>query len=249
VKAQRHAGRVVTSIPLGARGTPTTDLAGRKVIVSSGPIPQQLTTTGDVLSNFSSGLQGHEIACALADRGAQVVLITGPVTLADPAHPGVTTRHVTHVEALLSACLAELPADAYVGTAAVADFKVSALMAPPAPGSSLALPLLQTVDILNTLGHLKDLRPQVVVGFAAETRELLTYARDKLNRKGADVIFANSVGERPASTPSTHNRVYRVTAGETQDLGVQEKYQVGQAVADFIRDALEAPSVVSCASE
>jgi phosphopantothenoylcysteine decarboxylase/phosphopantothenate--cysteine ligase len=212
------------------------DLRGLRFVVSAGPTAEPLTRFGDVVSNFSSGLQGWEVACALADRGAAVRLVAGPTPLADPAHPGIETVRVSTAREMLDAVLASLPADCYVGVAAVADFApaVPSFVA-WRPDLTATLTLEQNPDILQTVGTHPTLRPRAVIGFAAETRDLEAYARGKLERKGADAIFGNLVGEAATARGSGRNHVLLVTADGAADMGETDKYAVGVMVGDFVR--------------
>jgi phosphopantothenoylcysteine synthetase/decarboxylase len=189
-------------------------LAGRRVIMTSGPTEEKVTAVGDVITNFSSGRQGHALATALAERGAQVVYVVGPARFAPPTHPNVTAVPVTSARSMLAACEAHLPADIFVGVAAVADF---GCRQPPdlalTPRQKRDLILDQNPDILYAMGHHAQ-RPALVVGFAAETDpdRLLDYAAGKLTKKNADLICANLVGRRLAHN-QTENRIVLVAPG------------------------------------
>ncbi len=175
---------------LGAGGS----LAGKHVIVTSGPTHEPIDPVR-YLGNRSSGKQGHAIAAALAGLGARVTLVTGPVAIADP--PGVKVVHIETAIEMLNAVKAALPADAAVCAAAVADWRVAMQAdqkikkngdAPP------ALTLTENPDILHMLAAPGPQRPQLVVGFAAETEHLFTHATAKRARKNCDWIVANNVG-------------------------------------------------------
>ncbi len=173
--------------------TGNTPLSGKRAIVTSGPTAEPIDPVR-YLGNRSSGKQGHAIAEALAMAGAEVTLISGAVTLPDPQ--GVTTQHVTDAEAMLTAVNQALPADIFVGAAAVADWR----MEKPAlqklkkqkAASRLTLELVPTVDILATISNSKK-RPALVIGFAAETDKLLPNARAKRKAKNCDWLLANAV--------------------------------------------------------
>lgn len=166
-------------------------LAGRHIIVTAGPTHEPIDPVR-YLANRSSGKQGFAIAAALAALGARVSLIAGPVALATPA--GVSRTDVETAAQMADSVFAALPADAAVMVAAVADWrpaepaatKVKKSVAPP------ALALAENPDILKTLA-LHPQRPRLVVGFAAETNDVLAHARAKLAGKGADLIVANDV--------------------------------------------------------
>ncbi|MDR6872385.1 phosphopantothenoylcysteine decarboxylase/phosphopantothenate--cysteine ligase [Bosea sp. BE125] len=169
-------------------------LAGKHVLVTSGPTHEPIDPVR-YIANRSSGKQGHAIAAAAAAAGASVTLISGPVGLPDP--DGVTTIHVESAREMLAATEAALPADIAVFAAAVADWRVAdAAPEKMKKGTSgtPALALVENPDILATVAHRKTGRPALVVGFAAETENVIDYARAKLAKKGCDLIVANDVG-------------------------------------------------------
>ena len=168
-------------------------LAGKKIIITSGPTHEPIDPVR-YIANRSSGKQGHALATALAKLGADVRLISGPVNIPDPA--GVTTTHVETARQMLAVVQAELPADAGVFVAAVADWRTegeSSQKIKKQPGQNApSLQMVENPDILATIGH-HELRPALVVGFAAETQNVTDNARIKLTKKGADLIVANDV--------------------------------------------------------
>ncbi len=140
------------------------------------------------------GKQGHAIAGALALLGADVQLISGPVTIPDPA--GVNVTRVQTAREMLAAVEAQLPADAAIMVAAVADWRTASeagekIKKEPGKGAPTLI-MTENPDILKTVGHHAQ-RPKLVIGFAAETNDLIANASAKLNRKGADFIVANDV--------------------------------------------------------
>jgi phosphopantothenoylcysteine decarboxylase/phosphopantothenate--cysteine ligase len=178
----------------GGAATAFKPLAGKHVLVTSGPTHEPIDPVR-YIANRSSGKQGHAIAAAAAAAGASVTLVSGPVTLPDPA--GVTTIHVESAREMLAAVEAALPADIAIFAAAVADWRV----ADAAPekmkkgaGGTPAMSLVENPDILATIAHREAGRPACVVGFAAETEHVIEYARAKLAKKGCDLIVANDVG-------------------------------------------------------
>ena len=176
-------------------------LAGKKIIVTSGPTHEPIDPVR-YIANRSSGKQGHAIAAALAELGADVRLVSGPVTIADPA--GVTVTHVETARQMLGAVESLLPADAAVMVAAVADWRTEneageKIKKEPGKGAP-TLTMTENPDILRTVGH-HEKRPKLVIGFAAETNDLIANATAKLTRKGADMIVANDV-----STANRHRR-------------------------------------------
>jgi phosphopantothenoylcysteine decarboxylase/phosphopantothenate--cysteine ligase len=170
-------------------------LKGRHIVVTSGPTHEPIDPVR-YIANRSSGKQGHAIAAAAAAAGARVTLVSGPVGLAEPL--GVEIKHVETAREMLAAVEAALPADVFVGAAAVADWRVEAAGAKIKKDKGAAPPtlnLFENPDILNFVAAHEKLRPRLVVGFAAETGDVLRYAKEKLKRKGADFIVANDVSE------------------------------------------------------
>jgi phosphopantothenoylcysteine decarboxylase/phosphopantothenate--cysteine ligase len=187
-------------------------LAGRHVVVTSGPTREPIDPAR-YISNRSSGKQGHAIAAAAARAGAKVTLVSGPVEIDDP--PGVETRHVETAVQMLGAVEAALPADIFIAAAAVADWRVE-----PAPdkikkrpgGAPPALVLSENPDILARVARHATMRPALVVGFAAETRDVIANAREKLARKGCDLVVANDVGAGTGVFGGDCNEVHLVGA-------------------------------------
>ena len=200
-------------------------LAGRTVIVTSGPTHEPIDPVR-YIANRSSGRQGHAIAAALAKLGAEVTLVSGPVTIPDPA--GVQTVHVERAEEMLEAVVSRLPADIAVMVAAVADWRVASAAGQKIKKQPGELPpplrLTENPDILKTVGH-HDRRPKLVVGFAAETQDVIANGRSKLERKGADLIVANDVSPETGIMGGSHNKVKIISAtgvDEWPDLGKDE---------------------------
>ncbi|CAH1661944.1 fused 4'-phosphopantothenoylcysteine decarboxylase and phosphopantothenoylcysteine synthetase [Hyphomicrobiales bacterium] len=169
-------------------------LAGKHVLITSGPTHEAIDPVR-YIANRSSGKQGHAIAAAAAAAGARVTLVSGPVNLPDPA--GVETIHVESAREMLTAVETALPADIAIFAAAVADWRVAGAASEKMKKDGKALPplaLVENPDILATVAHRKSARPPLVVGFAAETQNVIDYARAKLRKKGCDLIVANDVG-------------------------------------------------------
>jgi len=215
--------------------TPARLLAGRRAIVTSGPTREAIDPVR-YISNHSSGKQGHAIASALARLGAEVTLVTGPVALADP--PGLHAVHVESADQMLAACLAAGPVDIAVCAAAVADWKA----AHPAgakikkkPGAAPpALELTPNPDILATLSRPGAKRPALVVGFAAETENLVANAIDKRKRKGCDWIVANDVSAAAGTFGGERNTVHLITARGVEDWPTLAKADVALRLAGRI---------------
>lgn len=212
-------------------------LAGRHALVTSGPTHEAIDPVR-YIANRSSGRQGHAIAAALAALGARVTLVSGPVAIADP--PGVTVRRVESARDMLAACEAALPADIAVCAAAVADWrpatdlgqkikKVKGQAPPP-------LALAENPDILATLARPGPQRPALVVGFAAETNNVIAHAEAKRARKGCDWIVANDVSGDVMG--GAENTVHIVTAEGVEDWPRMRKEEVARRLAARIAAVL-----------
>ena len=212
-------------------------LKGRRAVVTSGPTHEPIDPVR-YIANRSSGKQGHAIAAALAALGAAVTLVSGPVALADPA--GVQTVHVETAADMLAAVQAALPADIAVCAAAVGDWR----MADTAPqkvkksGPPPALQLAENPDILAHICKAGNLRPQLVVGFAAETENLAEYAAAKRLRKGCDWIVANNVGGT-GIMGGDENEILLVTADGSESWARMDKAAVARALAARIASAFD----------
>jgi phosphopantothenoylcysteine decarboxylase/phosphopantothenate--cysteine ligase len=213
------------------------DLAGRRVLVSAGGTREAIDPVR-FISNHSSGKMGYALALAARDRGAHVTLVTAPTCLPDPL--GVETVHVESAadmrDAVLAACQA---ADALVMAAAVADYRPleSAGQKIKKTENELILQLSRTPDILAEVARLREVGrgPQVVVGFAAETQDLLANARDKLERKRLDFIAANDVSAADAGFGVDTNRVTLLSAdGEVEALPLISKDEVAHRIWDRV---------------
>ncbi|MGI3127044.1 bifunctional phosphopantothenoylcysteine decarboxylase/phosphopantothenate--cysteine ligase CoaBC [Nitratireductor sp. PBL-C9] len=218
-------------------------LAGRKVIVTSGPT-HEIIDPVRYIANRSSGKQGHAIAAALARLGASVHLVSGPVSIPDPH--GVTTTHVETARQMREAVEASLPADAGVFVAAVADWRPAVeisekIKKKPGEGAP-TLELTENPDILAGIGHHKK-RPALVIGFAAETQDLFKNARTKLNKKGADFIVANDVshdsGVGPGGVMGGDSNSVVIVGHEGHDEWPEmSKEEVAERLAQLIADRL-----------
>ena len=218
-----------TRLPLPASPRPGQGpLAGRHVLVTSGPTHEPIDPVR-YIANRSSGKQGHAIALAAAQAGARVTLVSGPVHIADPA--GVATVHVETAREMLDAVTLCLPADIFIAAAAVADWRVSdaypqklkkAGAAPP------ALHLAENPDILATIAASLDQRPALVVGFAAETENLVDNARAKLAKKRCDLIVANDVSAAQGVFGGASNSVHLVSATSMESWPKLDKAEVAR---------------------
>ncbi len=216
-------------------------LSGRRFIVTSGPTHEPIDPVR-YIANRSSGKQGHAIAAALARLGAEVQLITGPVTIADP--PGVRTTHVETARQMLAAVEDALPADGAVFVAAVADWRVDSVATDKIkkqPGAETApsLSMVENPDILATVGHHAQ-RPSIVVGFAAETRDVVANGELKLRRKGADLIVANDVSAAGGAMGGDRNRVTLLSKDGAEAWPELDKLEVAERLAQVIAAGLAA---------
>lgn len=215
-------------------------LSGKHVVITSGPTHEPIDPVR-YIANRSSGKQGHAIAAAAAEAGARVTLISGPVTLPDPA--GVTVIHVETAKEMLAAVERSLPADVAIMAAAVADWRVaqegSEKIKKDGSGQPPALALVENPDILSTVGHLTGNRPKLVVGFAAETQNLIANAQGKLQRKAADWIVANDVSPSTGVMGGDANTVRIVTHDGIEDWPTLGKTEVARRLVARIAAALE----------
>ena len=218
---------------------PSRPLGGKHAIVTSGPTHEPIDPVR-YIANRSSGRQGHAIAAALAALGARVTLVSGPVSVPDP--PGVTIRHIESAQQMLDACQDALPAEIAVCAAAVADWRVASA----APGKIKKVPgaapptleLVPNPDILATLSAPGPRRPRLVIGFAAETNDLMANAQAKRARKGCDWIVANDVSPNTGIMGGLENVVHLITAEGVEDWPRLAKDEVARRLAARIAAAL-----------
>jgi len=213
-------------------------LSGFKALVTAGPTQEPLDPVR-FLSNHSSGKQGYAIARALADAGAATTLVSGPVDIAAPRHAKLVK--VATAREMLAACEAALPADVAVFTAAVADWRPETLANQKIKKTDAApaIKLTANPDILSTVAH-HARRPGLVIGFAAETENVIAHAQDKRTRKGCDWIVANDVSPGTGIMGGDKNRVHLVSAQGVEDWPLMDKADVGRRLAGRIADALKA---------
>jgi len=213
-------------------------LAGKRAIVTSGPTHEPIDPVR-YIANRSSGRQGHAIAAALARLGADVTLVSGPVTIPDPV--GVRMVPVERAEEMRDAVLAALPADVAVMVAAVADWRVASAADQKIkkhPGESIpTLALTENPDILKTVGH-HTTRPKLVIGFAAETQDVEANAKLKLERKGADLIVANDVSPSTGIMGGTRNSVKLIRRDGIEQWPDLSKDEVAERLAALIAERL-----------
>lgn len=187
-------------------------LAGRHVLVTSGPTHEPIDPVR-YLANRSSGKQGFALAAAAQKLGATVTLISGPVALKDP--PGVDTVRVVTAAEMLEAVTRALPADVAIFAAAVADWRAAKpkpeKLKKSAGNEPPALKLAENADILKTISQRAKGRPDLVIGFAAETESVVSNAQKKLKSKGCDWIVANDVSPETGVMGGDRNTVHIVT--------------------------------------
>ena len=207
-------------------------LQGRKVLITAGPTRERIDPVR-FISNRSSGKMGYAVAQAARDRGAEVVLVSGPVNLQAP--PGVKRISVENAAQMLDAVMKEIAGtDIFIGTAAVADYRP----ATPADckikkvSDKLDLCMERTVDILATVAQRPD-KPYTV-GFAAETNDVEAHALSKLNRKNLDLIAANEVGDAKVFEADDNALTLLWPNGGKLSLGAGAKTELAVKLMDFI---------------
>jgi phosphopantothenoylcysteine decarboxylase/phosphopantothenate--cysteine ligase len=216
-------------------------LAGRRALVTSGPTFEAIDPVR-FIGNRSSGKQGHAIALALSRLGADTTLVSGPVAEPDPQ--GVRVVRVESAQQMLAACRAALPVDVAVCAAAVADWRVrnpsdhKLKKDKTAKGAPPTFDLIENPDILASLSSSGNERPKLVIGFAAETENLVEGARAKLAAKGCDWIVANDVSPSAGVFGGSDNTVHLVTKTGVESWPRMSKDAVAEQLAARIRDHL-----------
>jgi len=216
----------------------TLPLAGRKILVSAGPTYEPIDPVR-YIANRSSGKQGYAVAQALQALGAKVHLVSGPTALNDPY--GVQVTRVETAQEMLQACQGSLPVDAAIMAAAVADWRPSDLHGTKIKKTKSGLEdlkLTENPDILATLAQDGDQRPALVIGFAAETDDVETYASEKRIRKNCDWIVANDVSQESGIEGgvmgSDDNCIHLITPSGTQNWEKMPKVKVAEKLAQEI---------------
>ena len=208
-------------------------LAGKHVLVTAGPTHEPIDPVR-VIANRSSGKQGFAIAAAAAAAGARVTLIAGPVSLETPS--GVTRADVETAEQMAEAVFAALPADVAILVAAVADWRVAESSTKLKKSDGLPrLSFAPTRDILAEIGA-SDRRPHLLIGFAAETEQVIEQAVAKRTAKNADWMVANDVSGDVMG--GSHNRVHLVTADGVEDWPEASKDEVARQLIARIAESL-----------
>jgi phosphopantothenoylcysteine decarboxylase/phosphopantothenate--cysteine ligase len=214
-------------------------LKGRRVLITSGPTHEPIDPVR-YIANRSSGKQGHAIAAAAARAGAEVILVSGPVTVPDP--PRVQIIKVESARDMLHAVERALPVDVAIFAAAVADWRVANAgeqkIKKKAGQATPELSLVENPDILSTIAHRKKERPKLVIGFAAETENVAANAKDKLARKGCDWILANDVSPATGIMGGDRNTIQLVSASGIEAWPPQSKEDVAAMLVARIGGSL-----------
>ncbi len=217
----------------------TGPLSGRKVLITAGPTHEPIDPVR-YIANRSSGKQGYALAEAAIALGAEVALVSGPVGL--PIPQGVELINIETARDMLKAVQGELPCDMAIFCAAVADWRTEdnaqQKMKKDGSGQPPALKLAENPDILKSVGHLKNHRPALVVGFAAETENVIENARKKLIAKNADIIIANDVSDEGGVMGGRDNTVHLVGPDNVEHWEKMPKQDVAVRLMDRFSDML-----------
>jgi len=216
-------------------------LNGLRALVTSGPTHEPIDPVR-YIANRSSGKQGHAIASALARLGALTTLVTGPTREHDPT--GVEVVHIETAGEMLAACENALPADIAVCAAAVSDWRTAqeADQKIKKDGTAPSLSLTENPDILRTLSQPGNDRPRLVVGFAAETGDVIEKATPKRTNKGCDWIVANDVSPGTGTFGGNDNQVHLITKSGSESWPEMSKQDVATTLARRIADQFHPPA-------
>jgi phosphopantothenoylcysteine decarboxylase/phosphopantothenate--cysteine ligase len=224
---------------IGDRGSKP--LAGRHAIVTSGPTHEPIDPVR-YIANRSSGKQGHAIAAALAAYGCKTTLVSGPTSLPDPV--GCDVIKIESAREMLAAVESALPADIAICAAAVADWRTDNApdqkIKKQAGADTPTLSMVENPDILATLSKAGNKRPPLVVGFAAETNDVIANATDKRARKGCDWMVANDVSPATGTFSGDSNTVHFIDEAGTEDWPKLSKSDVAARLVDRIARHFEA---------
>lgn len=228
---------------------PATPLAGLRFVITAGPTREALDPVR-YLSNHSSGKMGFALAAAAAAKGADVTLISGPVQLDTPA--GVKRVDVISAEQMFEAALkAAVNSDIFIGCAAVADYRAAQVAInklKKGASEQLQLTLVKNPDIIAAVAGLKKQRP-FTVGFAAETQDVLSYARHKLAKKNLDMICANDVSQPDAGFNSDQNAVTLLWQEGEKTLALQSKAELAESLITLIYEQFSLKNTTSEANK
>ena len=206
-------------------------LKGKRALVTSGPTHEAIDPVR-YITNRSSGKQGHAVAAALARLGAETILVTGPTHEPDP--PGVKVMRIVSAEDMLAACRTVLPVDVAVCAAAVNDWRVvepAEQKLKKAGGKPPTLKFAENPDILQSLSNAGDMRSRLVIGFAAETEDIIENAAAKRLKKGCDWIVANDVSPGTGTFGGDKNTVHLVVDGKVESWPTMTKKEVAERLA------------------
>jgi phosphopantothenoylcysteine decarboxylase/phosphopantothenate--cysteine ligase len=212
------------SQPLATHPQANQPLANRRILITAGPTHEPIDPVR-YIANRSSGKQGFAIARAVAELGAETILVTGPVAIADP--PGIKTIRIETAQEMLHACQSELSIDVAICAAAVGDWRSrqeASEKIKKIPGQAPQISLTENPDILKELSQTKNNRPKLVIGFAAETKDVVEEAKKKLKRKGCDWMIANDVSPETGIMGGDENEVHLITGnpgGSTAEYNVE----------------------------
>lgn len=213
-------------------------LAGKRVLITAGPTREPIDPVR-YISNHSSGKQGYAIAEAALALGAETILISGPVSLSIP--PGIQMTPVQTAAEMLSMCEQVLPVDIAIFCAAVADWRVSEVSIQKmkkSAGQPHTLELIENPDILKAIANRATGRPQIVVGFAAETEEVVAHGIEKLSRKGCDLIVANDVSADLGVFGGDHNKVHLISRIGVDNWPDMSKREIAQRLMERVAGML-----------
>lgn len=217
-------------------------LDGKRVVITAGPTVEAIDPVR-YLSNHSSGKMGYALARACADAGAAVTLITGPVTLSPPNRVKIVSV-TSAIEMHDAAVECASAADMFIGAAAVSDYRPESV-APEklkkAEGQNRVIALVQNPDIIATVAKLSH-RPALIIGFAAETTDVITHAREKRARKGLDYIVANDVSDPDTTFGSDQNAVHLIGEHEAHYLPLATKHVIAERIVSLVAHHLAATS-------
>jgi phosphopantothenoylcysteine decarboxylase/phosphopantothenate--cysteine ligase len=229
---------IIAAIETMLEGDAPLSLKGRKIIITAGPTHEPIDPVR-YIANRSSGRQGYALAAAAVQRGAETVLVSGPTRLASPA--GVRLIRVETAEEMRDATERELPADIAIFTAAVVDWRISNVSSEKikktAATKAPALLLAENADILASVARSAN-RPLLVVGFAAETDNVIENGKVKLKQKGADIIIANDVSAKSGVMGGARNRVHVISAEGVVSWPELDKTEVASRLMDVFAEAV-----------
>ena len=209
-------------------------LAGKKALVTSGPTQEPIDPVR-FISNRSSGKQGHAIAAALARQGAITKLVSGPTNQPDPA--GVEVEHIETAQEMLNACQAALPVDIAVCAAAVSDWHINEEAKTKIKKTNDTPPTLRmatNADSLATLSSEGKNRPTLVIGFAAETDNIVANAKNKRDKKGCDWLLANDVSAESGTFGGSKNTIHFINDSGIEDWPEMTKKEVAETLSEKI---------------